>query len=206
MERASTAEVSPLRANARDLDGHGEQQEQAGEQGQEVARPAADAAEQAGRPGRSGGGRRGAPLPGFPHAVAHLLHAFVHGLGVQPLRVILDPHLGGGEVHAAEEHAVQSSHALLELSRAVRAVHALNDELTVLVTLLDEGAGRARLALDFGQGDEVSIVVQAQPGDSAGAIDVRLGDAALLAQAGLELLDTALAFAVLWQEHVKFQF
>ena len=90
-------------------------------------------------------------MAGLVHAVAHLADAAVHRVDVKSRRVVFDPHLRGREVHVAEQHPIQPSHALLELRRGIGAVHAFHHQLTVTVTLLHLGSRIQRHVLDLGE-------------------------------------------------------
>ena len=80
----------------------------------------------------------------------------------------------GGVAHLGFKHAIEATQCMFDNGGAGRAVHAVDAQAFMHITLVYRRAGRGDQLADFSQADALRVVMQAQPRLAVFADDMRL--------------------------------
>ena len=94
-------------------------------------------------------------------SVAQRFDAALHRPVRRLFAVVFQAQALGGVTHLGFKHAIETTQCVFDNSGAGRAVHALDAQALMHITLVDRGARRGDQLADFSEADALRIVMQA---------------------------------------------
>ena len=118
----------------------------------------------------------------FQDSVAQRFDAARHRPVRQLLTVVFQAQALGGVAHLGFKHAIQAAQRVFDNGGAGRAIHTVDAQAFMYITLVYRRAGRGDQLADFSQADVLGVVMQAQPRLAVFANDMCLIDVLALKQ------------------------